>query len=98
LFLFVLFHRLIDAGYTAETIGAAIVAVDNARSERLESVRDTGWNGSADFLTGTVQTTGWAVLKGSAILKAGRKGWSNMFMGSMNAKLPRKKSITNPAC
>jgi len=84
-------HSLIEAGYTAESIGTAIVAVDKARSERLESVRS-----ALDGLTFR-----------SAILKAGRKG-SKMLLGGVSAavsgikmsniKLPRRKSMINPAC
>jgi len=91
-------HSLIEAGYTAESIGTAIVAVDKARSERLESVRSAL---DGPTFSGAVQTTG------SAILKAGRKG-SKMLLGGVSAavsgikmsniKLPRRKSMINPAC
>ena len=91
-------NSLIEAGYTAESIGTAIVAVDKARSERLESVRSAL---DGPTFSGAVQTTG------SAILKAGRKG-SKMLLGGVSAavsgikmgniKLPRRKSMINPAC
>lgn len=93
-------QRLIDAGYGAVEIGEAIIEVDRAKSMRLESVRATGWNGTLENLTGVAKFTG------GAIHKVGRRG-SKIFMGSVRAaveglkiikQLPRRKSITNPAC
>lgn len=87
-------QRLIDAGYTAVEIGEAIVEVDRAKSMRLDSVQGSDWNGTLDNLTGAVKFTGRGILKvgrrGSKILTAAVEG--------MKIKLPKRKSITNPAC
>jgi len=87
-------QRLIDAGYTALEIGEAIIAVDRSKAERLDSVQGSGWNGTLEQLTGAVKFTGRGILKvgrrGSKILTAAVEG--------MKIKLPRRKSITNPAC
>jgi len=94
-------QTLIAAGYSPEQIGEAIVNVQMAQTKRLESVSDTGWNGPLDFMNGAVETTGAAF---RAINKKSRRGSKILLgsvtaaMGGMKIKIPKRKSISTPAC
>ena len=83
------FRTLIEAGYTLDDIGDAVVAVQNTKAQRLKNARaafggGVGWNSNnggsgrplEDFLSGAVETTG------SAFRAVKRRG-SKILMGSL---------------
>lgn len=90
-------QSLVEAGYSFEAIGEAIIEVNRIRNSRLESAQSSGWNGPIDVVSGAVHTTG------AAIVKAGRRS-SKILTGSLSAAIhalkikPRRKSVTSPAC
>ena len=51
---------LVSAGYSLEDIANAITTADEAKSQRMDSIRAAGSNGPLDFLFGAVETTGAA--------------------------------------
>lgn len=89
---------LVEAGYSLEEIGEAIMSVQKIKAERIKSVQAFGWNGPLDFLSGAVEQMG-------AALRSGKRRSSKILLGGgmmaaiQKIKLnrePRRRSYGNP--
>lgn len=86
-------RTLIEAGYSPEEIGEAILSVEKAKCDRIKTVQNIGWNGPLDVFSGAVETTG-------AAFRGLKRRSSKIIMGSVSAlgvkmKLPKRKVVTS---
>lgn len=101
---------LLTVGYAIEEIADAIYTADQAKAQRIDSIRAatcTRNNGALKFLNGTVETTGTALKATIDVLCVGPKKRSKAILESMTAAMggirirrpmSKKKTIVPPAC